>query len=95
MSSEYLGPHYKIHHPLNTCNIKGDPYSSSIINIENTYLTELMSRIRNGEVTFGGWYQFKYNPTPHSLDLVLFQPVDETTVNEKLIMRISETEIVI
>lgn len=95
MANEHLGPHYKISHPLNVHNIKGDPYSSSLINIENTYIMELMSRLRNGDFTFSGWYKFKYNEKFHSLDLILYEPVDDTTNNEILILRVNENEIVI
>ena len=95
MTTRSLGPHYRITHPLNVHNIKGDPYSSSLINIENTYIMEMMSKLRNGDFTFDGWYKFKYNEDNHSLDLILFEPVDEVTNNEVLIMRMSKNEIVI
>jgi hypothetical protein len=56
---------------------------------------EMMSKLRNGDFTFDGWYKFKYNEDKHSLDLILFEPVDEVTNNEILIMRMSKNEIVI
>lgn len=95
MTLRHLGPHFKINHPLNVCNIKNDPNSSSIINIENNYIMELLSKIRNGDITYDGWYRFQYNQTFHSLDLVLFEAVDEVSSTETVILRITDEEIVI
>lgn len=84
------GPEYKTFKLFNVCSLKGDPQSSSILNMHNSYILDLVNKLYNGDVSYNGWFKFEYNPYDNSLDLVSFSGDGKHTV-----CKISETEIVI
>jgi hypothetical protein len=83
------GPEHKLFKLLNICNIKGDPQSSSTLNLHNSYVIDLINNICNGDVSYNGWFKFEYNSVDNSLDLVSFNNT------KHVICKISDTEIVI